>query len=62
LARRVGEVQPPDGSLVVAYCHHGIRSQAAAALLLRAGIANVVSLAGGLDAWSILVDPSVPRY
>src|SRR5207302_914246 len=41
------ELRPPDGALVVAYCHHGIRSLSAAALLERLGIGPVVSLAGG---------------
>jgi adenylyltransferase/sulfurtransferase len=62
LAARGGELAPPPGALVVAYCHHGIRSLAGAALLERLGLANVVSLAGGIDAWSLYVDPAVPRY
>jgi adenylyltransferase/sulfurtransferase len=59
---RLGEVQPPAGALVVAYCHHGIRSMTAAALLAQSGIANVVSLNGGIDAWSCQIDPNLPRY
>jgi rhodanese-related sulfurtransferase len=62
LAGRVDEVQPPDGALVVVYCHHGVRSLRGAAILGAAGHANVASLAGGIDAWSLLIDPAVPRY
>jgi rhodanese-related sulfurtransferase len=62
LTRRVGEVKPADGTMVVVYCHHGVRSLSGAAVLERAGIGNVVSLAGGIDAWSLRIDPSVPRY
>lgn len=62
LAARAGEVRPPDGALVVVYCHHGVRSLSAAAYLARCGVPNVASLAGGIDAWSVEVDPSVPRY
>jgi adenylyltransferase/sulfurtransferase len=62
LPTRAGEVRPPSGALVVVYCHHGIRSRSAAALLERLGVANVVSLRGGIDAWSREVDASVPRY
>jgi rhodanese-related sulfurtransferase len=62
LPGRVGEVAPPAGALVVVYCHHGVRSLAGAALLERAGVGPVASLAGGIDAWSRLIDPSVPRY
>ena len=43
-------------------CHHGIRSQEAGQQLLGDGFRNVFNLNGGIDAWSDLVDPSVPRY
>ena len=62
LLTRTDEVQPPENAVVVVYCHHGIRSQSGAAILERAGFENVVSLAGGIDAWSLHVDPKVPRY
>ena len=51
----------PDDHIVV-YCHHGIRSLSGAALLERAGVGPTASLAGGIDAWSRLIDPKVPRY
>ena len=48
---------------VVFQCHHGIRSQSAAEYCLREqGFRNLYNLEGGIDAWSRLVDPSVPRY
>jgi rhodanese-related sulfurtransferase len=62
LPHRTAEIQPPPGTAVVVYCHHGIRSRSAAALLQRLGHTAVASLAGGIDAWSCEVDPSVPRY
>jgi rhodanese-related sulfurtransferase len=62
LTLRAGEVRPPRGAAVVVYCHHGIRSQSAAALLEHLGFRNVTSLEGGIDAWSLQVDPTVPRY
>jgi rhodanese-related sulfurtransferase len=62
LPGRLTEVQPPPGATIVVYCHHGIRSMHGAAMLMQAGIANVYSLAGGIDAWSLQVDPTVPRY
>lgn len=43
-------------------CHHGGRSARAAEFLLRNGFTDVTNLAGGIDAWSVEVDPSVPRY
>jgi rhodanese-related sulfurtransferase len=62
LPHRADELEPPPGALIVAYCHHGVRSLNAAALLERMGHERVVSLAGGIDAWSLEVDPRVPRY
>ena len=47
---------------VVFQCHHGIRSQSAAEYFLREGFRNLYNLRSGIDAWSQLVDPSVPRY
>ena len=62
LPRRAAEVKPPPGALLVVYCHHGVRSLSAAVLLQRLGFRDVVSLAGGIEAWSALIDPKVPRY
>jgi monothiol glutaredoxin len=47
---------------IVFQCHHGIRSQAAAEYFLGHGFRNLYNLQGGIDAWSQLVDSSVPRY
>jgi|SRR4051794_6784656 len=47
---------------IVFQCHHGIRSQGAAEYFLQHGFRNLYNLQGGIDAWSLLVDPSVPRY
>ncbi len=52
----------PRGRAIVAYCHAGVRSLAAAERLLKAGWDNVRSLRGGIDAWSREVDERVPRY
>ena len=47
---------------IVFQCHHGIRSQQAAEYFWQHGFRNLCNLDGGIDAWSALVDPSVPRY
>ena len=47
---------------IVFQCHHGIRSQHAAEYFRREGFRNLYNLRGGIDAWSVLVDPSVARY
>lgn len=62
LPSRLDEVQPAPGQLLVAYCHHGIRSRSAVAILRNAGFEEAVSLAGGIDLWSRAVDPSIPQY
>jgi rhodanese-related sulfurtransferase len=62
LLHRKAEIQVGGDALLVAYCHHGIRSLSAASWLQQQGFANVASLYGGIDAWSFLVDPTVPRY
>ena len=52
-----------DGSgLLVVYCHHGVRSLSVVDWLRRQGVENCLSMAGGIDRWSMEIDPSVPRY
>jgi rhodanese-related sulfurtransferase len=51
-----------DKSLLVTVCHHGVRSLNVAVWLRNQGVSNCSSMAGGIDRWSIEVDPSVPRY
>ena len=47
---------------LVVYCHHGVRSGAAVAWLRGRGFTRVRNLAGGIDRWSVEVDPAVRRY
>jgi adenylyltransferase/sulfurtransferase len=51
----------PDAEMVV-YCHHGIRSANVTAYLRQRDFAHVANLAGGIDAWALTVDPTLPRY
>jgi rhodanese-related sulfurtransferase len=51
----------PDAHIVV-LCHHGQRSLSVAMWLRAQGFEQAQSLAGGIDAWSRVVDPAVPRY
>ena len=44
------------------HCHHGGRSGQATAYLLHHGFTDVTNVAGGIDAWSQEIDPSIPRY
>lgn len=43
-------------------CHHGMRSAQMCQWLLNQGFTKVKNIAGGIDAYSALVDPTVPRY
>ena len=60
LPTRLGELGPTQPILVL--CHHGMRSQQCVAFLLQQGRANTYNISGGIDAWSRLVDATVPRY
>ena len=60
-AEQLIETLSKDTSLVF-HCHGGGRSQAVAECYRLRGFMNVYNLAGGIDAWSLHVDPTVPRY
>jgi rhodanese-related sulfurtransferase len=50
------------GEDVVCYCHHGVRSFDVAVWLRAQGVERARSLAGGIERWSLEIDPQVPRY
>ncbi|MBP6824436.1 MAG: hypothetical protein KA368_23020 [Acidobacteria bacterium] len=47
---------------IVLHCHHGMRSDRACQFLAAQGFSNLKNLIGGIDDWSLKVDPNVPRY
>jgi rhodanese-related sulfurtransferase len=51
-----------DADEVICYCHHGMRSLDAAVWLRQQGVENAKSMAGGIERWSVEVDPQIPRY
>ena len=51
----------PDSEIIV-FCHHGIRSLTACQLLAGQGFKRLRNLTGGIDAWSVRIDPTIPRY
>jgi rhodanese-related sulfurtransferase len=58
---RLNELEPDVDTVVI--CHHGVRSlQVTRWLRSQAGYSRVKSLSGGVDAWSVSIDPTVPRY
>ncbi|MGH8907640.1 MAG: rhodanese-like domain-containing protein [Egibacteraceae bacterium] len=60
LPSRFGEL-PVERSIVL-HCHHGGRSMQAAQWLRARGYMRLANMEGGIDAWSLTVDPTVPRY
>ena len=59
LPRRLQEI--PRDRTVAVICHAGMRSYQVAAWLLSQGI-EAVSVAGGIDAWAVEVEPGMNRY
>jgi adenylyltransferase/sulfurtransferase len=47
---------------VIVHCHAGVRSQRIAEFLKQSGYPRVANLAGGIQAWSSEIDPTVPKY
>ena len=62
LPQRVHELNDHRHKRLVIHCHHGVRSLRATSLLRELGFKHVHSMAGGIDAWSLTVDATVPRY
>ncbi len=55
------ELRTDEGPLIV-YCHHGVRSLHVVNWLREQGLEACQSMTGGIDAWSLTIDPTVPRY
>ena len=58
---RLQELDDPEKRLIV-FCHHGVRSLSVADWLRQKGVENCQSMSGGIDLWSVQIDPAVPRY
>ena len=62
LAVRASKLDIPEGHTIAVLCHHGRRSIPGALALREAGFPGARSIAGGLEQWSLAIDPTVPRY
>ncbi len=51
-----------EESTLIVFCHHGMRSLNVVNWLRQQGVEACQSMSGGIEAWSLIVDPSVPRY
>jgi len=62
-AEAIAELEDlPKDTPIAFHCHHGARSQRAAQELLQQGFTTLYNVSGGIDAWSLNIDESVPRY
>ena len=62
LQDRIGELEPLKDTHIIIHCHHGGRSLNATQVLRQQGFTQVQNMAGGIDDWSLQIDPEVPRY
>lgn len=62
ITSRAAELREYQDKQIIVYCHMGVRSAMVAQWLRENEFPHAQSLAGGIDAWSIQVDPSLPRY
>ncbi len=62
LPSRLSELEPVRNKRIVVHCHHGGRSMQVTQWLQQQGFPAVQNMAGGIDAWSLEVDSTVPRY
>ena len=60
IPEHVGEL--PKNKHLLIHCHHGGRSLRVTQFLRANGFSTVSNVAGGIDAWSLTIDPNVPRY
>lgn len=61
LASEILNTWPAERPLIL-ICHVGQRSLQAAEFFTQKGFRNVYNMIGGIDAWSLTVDSSIPRY
>jgi rhodanese-related sulfurtransferase len=59
---RLAKLDSHKSSRVVVHCHHGGRSMRVTQFLRQQGFTQAQNMAGGIDAWSLEIDPSIPRY
>jgi rhodanese-related sulfurtransferase len=62
IPERLAELEAWRHKPLIVHCHHGVRSLRVVDFLRSKGFSQAQSLAGGIEAWSLEIDPAVPRY
>lgn len=62
IGNRLDDLSCYRQSEIVVYCHLGGRSLQVAMWLRQQGFEQVQSMAGGIDEWSLEIDPQMSRY
>ena len=62
IPERLADLEPHRSGRIVVHCHHGVRSLRVARFLRERGFAIAQSMAGGIEAWAVEIDPAMPRY
>lgn len=62
IEQRHDEIDLAPGQQLAVICHHGVRSLKGALALRALGFPHAVSVAGGIELWSLSADPDIPRY
>ena len=62
IPERLAELETYREGRVIVHCHHGVRSLRVARFLRERGFRKAQSMSGGIEAWSMVIDPNVPRY
>jgi rhodanese-related sulfurtransferase len=59
---RLAELESHRDKRIVVHCHHGGRSLQVTHFLRQQGFEQTQNMSGGIDAWSVEIDPTIARY
>lgn len=59
---KIIELDVDEDTTIAVICHSGRRSLKVALYMQQQGLKGTRSVAGGIDWWSLKIDPTVPRY
>ena len=62
IQNRISALEPHRERHIVVHCHKGGRSLQVTQWLRTLGFSSVQNMTGGIDAWSLSMDASLPRY